>query len=101
MRVRAAGVGGGAQKLGGALEILREQLALDIQEREIVGGFGMAELGGGGEPFGAGFAVARAGAAVDGEHRQREHGVGVAARGGEPVPVGGLVVVRGTPSPLA
>ena len=100
MRLRAAGVGGLAQKLGGALEILREQLALDIEQRQIVGGFGMAEFCGGGEPFGALLAVARAGAAVEREHGEREHGVAVAARGGELVPVGGFLVVARHAEPV-
>ena len=63
MRVRIAGLGRDAQQFGGAVEILREQLAFDVEQREIVGGERMAELGRGGEPFGAGVAVARAGAA--------------------------------------
>ena len=39
-------IGGGAEQFGGALEILRELLALQIEQAEIVFGGRMAELGG-------------------------------------------------------
>ena len=101
MRFRIAGLRRIAQQFGGAGEILREELALDVEQRQIVGGERMAELGGGRKPFGAGFAVARAGAALQLEYGQREHRFAIAAIGGELVPLGGFASFRGTPSPPA
>ena len=65
LRIGAAGLGRDAQQFGGAAEIPRQQLALHIEQRQIVSGHRLAELGGGGEQFGAGVAVARAAAAGD------------------------------------
>ena len=96
-----AGFGGDAEQFGGAGEILRELLALEIEQAEIVGGGGMTELGGGGEPFGASLAVARPGAASKRTWPSANMAFAVAARGGELVPFRGLGVVAGTPSPLA
>ena len=95
LRFRVAGPRRDAQELGGALEILRKQLALDVEQRQVVGGERLAELGGGGEPFGGGVTVARAGAAAQPEHRQREHRLAVAAGSGQLVPLGRFLVVLG------
>ena len=46
LRLRVAGVGGHAHQLGGAGEVLRDDLAFEIEQRKIVGRDDMAELGG-------------------------------------------------------
>ena len=86
-------VGGLPEQFGGAREVLRELLALQIEQAEIVSGGGVTELGGGRQQAGGFVRVARTGAAFEIEHRQREHGVAVAVRGGELVPLRRLAVV--------
>ena len=49
LRLRTSGLGGGAEQLGGAREILREHLAFEIQQTEVVVGGDLPELGGRGE----------------------------------------------------
>ena len=100
MRFRIAADGGGAEQIGGAREILRKLLALQIEQAEIVFGGGVPELGGRGEQAGGFVRIARAGAAFQIEHRQREHGVAVAMRGGELVPLRRLGVVAADAEPL-
>ena len=46
LRLRTAGVGGDAHQFGGAGEILRDDLAFEIEQREVIGREDMAELGG-------------------------------------------------------
>ena len=73
MRLGIAGIRGDAQQFGGAAEILREQLAFDVEQRQVVGRQRLAEFGRRREPLGARLAVARAGAASEAEHGEREH----------------------------
>jgi len=74
-------------------EILREQLALEIEQGEIVGGRRLSELGGGGEQLGALLAIDGADAPAKIEHGEGEYCLAIAAVGGEPVPLGRLLVV--------
>ena len=62
LRFRAPGLRGAAEQFGRAREILRKQLALEIEQAEVVGGGDMPELGGGGEQLGGLLAVDGAGA---------------------------------------
>ena len=45
LRLGIAGVGGHAEQFGGALDVLRQGLAVEIEQREIIGRLGIAELG--------------------------------------------------------
>ena len=83
----------GYLRCGGALEVLRELLARQIEQAEIVCGGRMAELGGLAQELSSRFRIARAGAAFEIKHGEREHGIAVAVAGLELVPFGGFGVV--------
>ena len=57
LRFRVAGVGGDTQQFGGALQILRQRLSVEIEQRQIIGRLGTAELGRGGQELDGLFAV--------------------------------------------
>ena len=44
MRLGIAGIRGNAQELRGALDVLRQGLAVEIEQREIIRGLGIAEF---------------------------------------------------------
>ena len=81
--LRVAGVGRHLHELGGAAEVLRQQLAFEVEEREIVSCDHVTELGCFAQQLRAFVAVGRAGPAGQAKHRQCEHRLAVAARCGE------------------
>ncbi len=93
LRFRVPCVRGDAQQFSRAPQVLRQCLAVQIKQREVIRGLGIAELGRGGHQFHGFLAVDRAAAAAEPHHGQREHAFAVAAVGGALVPLGRFRIV--------
>src|SRR5262252_8381669 len=97
LSLRIALLGRGPEQFSSTSEILRELLAFQVQQAEIVGGGGVAQLGGGcKEPRRLG-AVVQTAPARHVEDRKREHGIAVTAVRREPVPLDSLGIIQPHP----
>ena len=75
------------------MDVLRQRLSAEIDQGEIIGRLGLAELGGGGHQLDRLALVDGAAAAGNAQHGEREHGLAVAGVGGALVPLLRLGVV--------
>src|SRR6184192_4824527 len=78
LRFRIAGGRGEAKQLRRALEVLRQRLAVEIEQRQIIGRLRVAELGRGCQQLHGLLAVDGAAAPGKPQHCERKHAVAVA-----------------------